>query len=294
VHDLQFDQQVEGLGGKDLTIFASHLFDNYTLLSMDFQQVPHSTIWICRSDGTLLGLTYLREQDVWGWHRHDSGLACRFEHVKVVPESSEDAVYLITRRTIGGVFHRFIEKLESREIADFNADAFFVDIGLSYSGPAVATFSGLGHLEGQRVAVLADGAVVTNGADAVTLTVTGGAITIPTAASDVHIGIPIQYAEVETLDLDVAGQAIRDKRKKVGSVTLLVDQSTRLFYVGPDAQQLMPYKPNPWEGSAGDFSGSVEQSVVSLYNDTGRVFVQVRDPIPMTILGVLPNVDLGG
>lgn len=296
VHDLQFDQQVEGLGGRDLTIFASHLFDSYSILTMDYQQVPHSTVWICRSDGTLLGLTYLREQDVWGWHRHDSGLFCRFEHVKVVPESSEDSVYVITRRTIGGVFHRFIEKLENREIVNYNADAFFVDCGLSYSGAPVTTFSGLGHLEGQTVAILADGVVIANGSETGTAAyvVTGGAITIPTPAANVHIGLPIQYAEVETLDLDVAGQAIRDKRKKVGSVTLLIDGSTRKFYIGPDSSNVMPYKANPWEGTSGAFSGSVEQAIVSAYNDTGRVFVQVRDPIPMTILGIMPNVELGG
>lgn len=294
VHDLQFDQQVEGLGGRDLTIFASHLFDGYTILTMDYQQVPHSTVWVCRSDGTLLGLTYLREQDVWGWHRHDSGLSCRFEHVKVVPETNEDAVYVITRRTINGAFHRFVEKLESREIGDYNADSFFVDCGLSYSGAPVATFSGLGHLNGVRVAVLADGVVLSNGNDGTTFTVAGGAITIPTAAADVHIGIPIQYAEVETLDLDVAGSSVRDKKKKVGSVTLLIDRSTRSFDIGPDSAQLMPYKPNPWEGTAGEFSGGVEQAIVSLYNDNGRVFVRVKDPIPMTILGILPNVEMGG
>ena len=301
VHDLQFDQQVEGLGGRDLTIFASHLFDDYTLSAMDFQQIPHSTVWACRSDGTLLGLTYLREQDVWGWHRHDSGLSCRFEHVKVVPETSEDSVYVITRRTIGGVFHRFIEKLESRQIVTYDTDAFFVDVGLSYSGVPALTFSGLGHLNGERVAVLADGAVISNGdTDAVILTVAAGAVTLPTPAapatgySNVHIGIPIRHAEIETLDLDVAGTAVRDKKKKVGSVTLLVDKSSRLFYIGPDSAQLMPYKANPWEGTADEFTGGVEQQIVSLYNDTGRVFIQVRDPIPLTVLGIMPNVEMGG
>jgi hypothetical protein len=141
--------------------------------------------------------------------------------------------------------------------------------------------------------------VVANGLETGTgaYTVSGGSITIPTAAEDVHIGLPIQFAEVETLALDVAGQAIRDKRKKVGSVTLLVDGSTRAFYVGPDSSNVMPYKANPWEGTNAQipaFTGSVEQAIVSAYNDNGRVFLQVRDPIPMTILGIMPNVELGG
>jgi hypothetical protein len=53
--------------------------------------------------------------------------------VCVVPEADQDTVYVITRRTIGGVFKRYIEKLEKRFITTFNTDAFFVDAGLSYT-----------------------------------------------------------------------------------------------------------------------------------------------------------------
>lgn len=295
LRDLQFDQQVEGLAGRDLTIFASHLFDGYTIDSLAFQEVPHSTVWACRSDGTLLGLTYLREQEMWGWHRHDTVAEGRFEHVQVVPESNEDVLYVLTRRTIGGVFHRYIEKLESREILTYDVDAFFVDCGLSYSGAPATVFSGLGHLEGQFVAVLADGVVVSNGWDETTsLQVVSGAVTIPTAATNVHIGLPITHPEIETLNLDVQGSMIRDRRKRVGSVTLLVDKTTREVYLGPDSNNLTPYKSTPWEGDAEEFTGEIEQMIVTEYNPHGRVFLQLRDPVPVTILGILPNLELGG
>jgi hypothetical protein len=54
-----------------------------------------------RSDGTLLGLTYLPEHDVWGWHRHDTDGT--YEDVCVIPEGSIDAVYVVVKRTINGV-----------------------------------------------------------------------------------------------------------------------------------------------------------------------------------------------
>lgn len=301
IFDLQFDQQVEGLGGRDLCIFADHLFKGHTIAEIDYAQTPDSVVWACREDGTLLGLTYIREQEVWGWHRHDSGAACRFEHVCVVPEADGDTVYFITRRTIGGVFHRSIEKLAPRLIVTFNTDAFFVDAGLSYAGAPVNNVAGLGHLEGQIVAVVGNGAVIFNGdpaaANAANFTITGGTfpVVFPATYADIHVGIPIRFAEIETLDLDVQGATVRDKKKRVGSLTLLLEASARTFKTGPDsAGAVIPLTPEPYETLAAIFTGNVELNLTSTFNDNGRVFIRHSDPLPLTILGLMPSVELGG
>jgi hypothetical protein len=299
IRDLQFNQEVEGLAGRDLTTFASHLFDGYSILDMDYAQTPNSIAWVCRSDGVLLGLTYLREQDVWGWHWHDTGAAGRFEHVCVVPEATEDAVYVITRRTIGGAFHRFIEKLENREILNYNADAFFVDCGLSYSGAPATMFAGLNHLEGEQVAILADGVVVANGHETSgAYVVTGGAVTIPTAAAEVHIGLPLPFQELETLDVDVAGSDVRDSKKRTGNVALHLEKSALRFYLAPSLDEAdtleRPYKLTPQEVADGAFTGRVEQAITTRYDWSGRCCVRVKDPIPVAVLGIIPNVEVGG
>jgi hypothetical protein len=214
VRDVRFEQEVEGLAGRDLTLFAAHLFDGYTIVAMDYQQTPHSILWACRSDGRLLGLTYLREQEVWGWHRHDSAAGALFEDVCVVPEIDEDVVYLLVRRTINGAFKRYIERLERREILSFNADAFFVDAGLTYSGVPATTIGGLQHLQGQVVAVVGDGRVLFNGdptsalAPTFTVSAAGTISAILTASSIIHAGLPYS-SDLETLDLDVQGVDIR-------------------------------------------------------------------------------------
>lgn len=299
VFDLQFAQQVQGLGGRDLTIFASHLFDGHTIAELDYAQNPDSIVWCCRDDGVLLGLTYIREQEVWGWHRHDSGAACRFEHVCVVPEATGDTVYVITRRTIGGVFKRYIEKLVPRLITTFAVDAFFVDAGLSYSGAPVNNVAGLGHLEGQVVAVVGNGAVIFNGdpagVGAANFTITAGTfpVVFPASYSNIHVGLPIT-AELETLDLDVEGSEIRDKRKRVAGVRLLLQDSARSFQVGPDATQLTPLALEAYEAPADQYTGSVELTVTSTFDEYGRVFLQHTNPLPLTVLGILPSVELGG
>lgn len=130
IRDLQQDA-IEGYKGNDLTIFSTHLFQNYTIIDWDYQKTPDSIIWAVRSDGTLLGLSYVREHQLWGWHRHDfDGTA---ERVVSIPDGDEDAVYLVIKRTINGSDVRYIEKFASRKIDDV-IDNIFMDSALTYDG----------------------------------------------------------------------------------------------------------------------------------------------------------------
>jgi hypothetical protein len=306
VREIAFDQSVAlGLAGADLTIFSTHLFEGQTIVATDYAQVPDSIVWGVRSDGVLLGLTYIREQQVLAWHRHDTdGL---FEDVCVVPEGSRDVAYFLVSRTVGGVTVRYIESLASRVIRPgfFDADSFFVDAGLSYSGAPASSFAGLGHLEGRIVAMLGDGAVVYDGdpagAQAAAFTVTGGVITPPatvppTLWSNVHIGLPIRFAEIESLDLDLAGQPVRDKQKAVHNVTLLIDQSAPYFSAGPDSTQLVAYDPTsePWKSAVRNQTGQYEVNVPTTFSPYGRIFIRQTKPLPLTILALIPNAELGG
>jgi hypothetical protein len=121
----------QGYQGKDLTIFSSHLFDGLTITDLGYQRNPNSVVWGIRSDGVLLGLTYLPEQDVWGWHRHDTDGS--FEDLAVVPEGVEDKVYVIAKRTINGVTKRYIEFLTNRFFSDIK-DVILMDAALTYDG----------------------------------------------------------------------------------------------------------------------------------------------------------------
>jgi hypothetical protein len=139
VRDFRFDQQVQGYSGRDLTVFAPHLFDGHTILRWTYAQIPNSIVWLVRSDGDLIGLTYLREHEIWGWHHHDTdGL---FEDVCAIPEGSEDAVYVLVNRTIDGTTKRYVERFYTRSITNDGLnngsvalDARFMDSHLTYDG----------------------------------------------------------------------------------------------------------------------------------------------------------------
>jgi hypothetical protein len=135
VRDLRYDFGSDGYTGRDLTVFAAHMVDGYQLLAWDYQQIPHSVVWSVRDDGTLLGLTYVKEHEVWGWHRHVTDGT--FEDVCCVSEGTEDAVYVVVNRTISGATKRYIERFARRhtsEVFDVKTDAFFVDSGGTYNG----------------------------------------------------------------------------------------------------------------------------------------------------------------
>lgn len=131
VRDLQYQFESDGYVGQDLTIFATHFFDGHSIVDWDFQQVPNSVVWAVRDDGVLLGLTYLPEHQIWGWHRHETD--GKVESLTVVPEGNQDAVYIVVNRTINGSTRRYIERLEEQRCTCAE-DAWHVDSGLRYDG----------------------------------------------------------------------------------------------------------------------------------------------------------------
>ncbi|HEY2851132.1 MAG TPA: hypothetical protein VGI97_14735 [Gemmatimonadaceae bacterium] len=118
--------------GADISIMSSHLLKGFTIVDWANQQNPNGIVWIVRSDGALLGLTYLPDQQLIAWHRHDTdGFV---ENVCVVPEGNEDAVYLIVRRVVNGATARYVERMRPIDIIDYVADPVFMDAALEYDG----------------------------------------------------------------------------------------------------------------------------------------------------------------
>jgi hypothetical protein len=129
--------QSSGYASGDLSLRAPHLFDNLDIVDIAYAQAPQPIVFAVSSSGDLLGLTYVPEQQVGAWHRHDSYTSTAtstFESVTAVAEGGEDAVYVVIRRYINGAYVRYIERLHSRVFAELD-DAFFVDSGATYDSP---------------------------------------------------------------------------------------------------------------------------------------------------------------
>lgn len=129
-------QSQQGFGGQDLTLLAAHLFKGHTIIDWAYCEEPDSVLWCVRDDGILIGLTYLAEQEIYGWHWHDT--LGTVENVCAVPEGSRDALYLIVKRTINGAPKRYVERLSPRTILDVT-DAIFMDAAISFDGTNTTT-----------------------------------------------------------------------------------------------------------------------------------------------------------
>lgn len=282
VIDLGYRYESDSYTGDDLTIMASHLLDGYTIDHWAYQKNPWSIIWCVRSDGALLSLTYNKAHEVWAWARHDT--AGEFESVCCIPEGDEDGVYFIVKRTVNGSDYRYVERLHNRRLTGATgADGFFVDCGLTYSGAPATTFSGLDHLEGETVSILANGNVYTQ------QVVVSGDVTIPDACDLATIGLPIT-ADVQTLRfMQKPGDP-----KKIGSVVVRCEK-TRGIRIGPDFDNMteVKFRTNEVWGAATQLkTGDIDPPVLidPKWSRDGQICIRQTDPLPFTILGLFPEV----
>lgn len=131
IRELFPDFTVSGFRGGDLSIYSNHLFDGFTFVDMCYKQEPSSQVWMARSDGKFLSMTYIPEEQMVAWTPHETD--GEIEALCSVPEGIEDVVYAIVRRNISGIQWRFIERMSSRFISDI-VQSNFMDSTLFYDG----------------------------------------------------------------------------------------------------------------------------------------------------------------
>lgn len=278
-----------GYKSIDISLMAPHRFNGYTITQLAYSRAPDPTLWAVRNDGVLLGMTYIPEQQVYGWHAHDTdGL---IESACVVSEGNEDVLYVVVKRTINSRTVRYIERMRSRFFVD-QEDAFYVDSGLTYSGAATTTISGLHHLEGETVDILAAGAVEPR------QVVTNGAVTLATAATPVHVGLPIA-ADITTLPMTIEGAPASGQGtvKNVNKVFIRVRQSS-LVKVGPSFTKLREYPAraisDPYGSPPALRDGELELSIDPSWNQDGGVCIRQDQPLPLTIVSLTLDTTTGG
>lgn len=290
----------DGTMGSDLSLLSAHLVDGYSVTNWAFQEIPHQIAWMVRSDGTLLSMSYVPEAGITGWARHDTDGV--FESVCSVPEGNEDAVYVIVRRTVNAATVRYVERLANRTASN----PVLCDAAKTYTSPGTTTLTGLSHLEGKAVAVVADGVVKAspNNAAYTTLTVTSGQVVVAgiAAATNVQVGLPYTV-DVETLDIDQGRGSVKNDNIRVGQVFIWIENSGS-FYVAPKAvtgtslatfEQYTPMNDEEYPLAAGQtFTGVAPLVLQSTYTKNGRIFIRQPDAVPLTILAVVPEGLING
>lgn len=290
-----YQEERRGYTGRDLSILAQHLFTGGTVIDWAYCAEPDGLLWAVRSDGALLSLTYDPALGMCAWAQHETdGLV---KAVCSIPEDGRDVLYLVVQRRTGlGLTRTVVERMASRVVSDPHT-AICLDSARKVEmpgGTATSSVTGLSHLAGREVTALADGNVVTP------LTVSdAGKVSLPAPAQKVVVGLPYT-CEIETLD--VAGA--RTEAKIVKRVVWEVEASRGLWTGGGAGL---------WAGETGDsatewrgrivadddasvplHTGEVDVRISGRWAKHGRVVLQQRDPLPVTVLGVTRDVAVGG
>ena len=294
IRELAYNFDVDGYIAPDMTILAEHISEG-GLTQMAYQQEPNQVIYAVRGDGELIGLTYQREQQVTAWHRHIFGgvfgagkAVC--ESVAVIPtDDTEYEVYVIIKRTINGATRRFVEYINNFDFTETDNTTFnFLDSALAYSGSAVTTISGLDHLEGQTVSVLANGATHPD------KTVSSGSITLDRSSTNVKVGL--SYSSIlQTMRLDAGSQngTSQGKTKRIYEITIRLYESVGVE-VGEslDNMERIPFRTSsdPMDQGIPPFTGDKAVEFRGNYDTDGFIFVRQTQPLPLTILSLYPEL----
>jgi hypothetical protein len=285
---------VAGYAAPDITILAEHLTEG-GIQEFAYQQEPESIIWARRTDGTLLGLTYRREEEIVAWHKHilggtfNGGQAVVESIITLPTDSGEDELYMIVKRTINGVTKRYVEVMKAFDFGGDTTAAFFVDSGLVYAGSATTKLSGLYHLEGETMSVLANGATH---ADKV---VSGGGIELDFSATSGAVGFGFT-SEMQTLRLEGGSSdgTSQGKPKRIHDITVRFHETVgaevgtdsgnadRIFF--RDSSMNM-------DEAVPLFTGDKEIEFAGGFTDGDRIYVRQSQPLPMTVLALYPRMN---
>ena len=282
---------------SDTTVMADHISKS-GIMGMAYQQDPDSILWAYRRDGKLVGFTLDRQQDVRGWHRHPiGGIDPIVESISVSPDPAgdRDELWMIVARTIGGSTKRYVEYMERHFDVEEGVpeEAYHLDCGLTYRGTGVTTLTGLGHLEGQTVGILVDGATHPD------KVVTGGSITLQSASrpvdSVVHVGF--KYRGVLSpmpIDAGAADGTSRGKVQRISKVGIKFLRSGGASY-GRDSDGALDTLPmrsanDNMDEAPSLFTGTVVVSWPDGYEGEGEITIVQDKPLPCAVVAIMPHI----
>jgi len=281
---------------NDITALAEHVTRN-TIVELAYQRVPDALLWMVRSDGQLVSMTYEREQQVVGFSRHTTNGT--FESVATVNGlGTEDEVYVLVNRTINGSTARYIERFKTgmRDALDTadTANWWYLDCAKRVVlGSPSTTITGLSHLNGKTVSVWADQAV---GSTIVTQpTVVSGSITLQAPASNVLVGIPFTSTLVpEPLVRDMQDGTSAGRRMKINKMNVKVYQSLAGEY-STDQVNWFPlvtrHLSDDMDALPPVMMGYERVTVASNWKDGVDISIRQSLPMPLTIAAIVASWD---
>lgn len=297
----------------DLTSLAEHITLS-GIVDMALQKNPDIILWCVLDNGSLVAMTYERDQNVVAWHKHPvDGIVYS---VCVTPGATEDNVTIAVFRTILGdaltwedadltwedetvtdvQYVIYIEKFASRYFGTLIEDAFFVDCGKTFTSDApTTTVTGATHLVGETVAILADGVVQDS-----KVVDADGEFELDTAASKVQYGLA--YTSKLMPMKPVANTAMGSSAASIVSCKEMgisfLNTMDAQYGVSDDKLFDINYDDPKWQNNAdsiaGLFTGTVSVSVDGGFSIDNNLIISTDAPLPCVVRALIPKVEVTG
>lgn len=270
LREFLFTDSEQAYQSSDLAMLAKHVMN--APVDQDYDS-GRRLFHVVMGDGGLGTVTVFRAEKVTAWTTHATDGA--FLSVAVV----EGEVYVLVDR--GGVsIERFDQSLALDAALTGEADT------------AKTTWSGLDHLEGRSVRILADGGAIE------TATVENGAVTLAEPARNVQVGLPFTH-QIEPLPpvVQAAGNA------GPGGVVRLIRAHFRLLDTqalhldtgkGPTPIPFRRFGRDRFDAAPPLFSGDVQVRAIGWKRDAFAPLWRISQdvPLPCTVLAVATEMKL--
>lgn len=270
----------ESWSTADMTVLAEHIA-RAGIRQMAYGSNPNAILWAVTEDGKLLGMTLEVEQNVFGWHVHETDGF--IESVAVVYGAEADEVWLSVLRGTARSIERFDPLVFTRDFSQAGR-MMYVDCATRYEGPPETIITGLERLEGKQVLALADGIPY----DGI---VNEGQFSFADAATTIIIGLPF------TSELQPERQEVQTQKGSAQGMNWRVSRVSAYVHASQGGEvaehpnsrfEALPYA----DGSL--FSGDVETALESEARRNVDVIVRTTKPQPLNIGSLTLKLDLYG
>lgn len=273
-----------------LTTLSEHLFQG-GIAAMAFQENPNPVLWIVLNGGGMVAMTYDRNEKIVGFARvqiagGDDGADGFVESICSVPSAARNEIYVIVRRSMGGVTRRYIEMLAPEYDSGDVTAAVCLDSAMTYSGAATGTLTGLAHLAGMTVDALADGTVYRGIAVSAT-----GALTLPGGATASTITVGLGYISLaRTLRVGTMSQdGVHIGRRAMAQdvkFDVMNGLGLKVRGISSGTAYEVFHRDNaidPASGAMTPRSGVFDAPFDSSWREDGQFEFLVDDPVPCTV-----------
>jgi hypothetical protein len=303
--ELVFDGAANDYVATQLSKLTTELF-NSGVKAVGVQRRPDTRIWAVMNDGTCVCCVYEPDQEVLAFIPMETDGT--FESVAVLPALEQDRVYFSVARSINGSTVRYVEKMAlDTEVKPTTLCKVMDAFKVVTNGPASATVAGLTHLIGETVVVWADGAPIetAQGVRAEFVVNGSGVITLPSAATNIVVGLPYRgrYKSARLAYAAEGGTAMLQK-KKVDSIGMILTDFARFgikygwaFDDPYRGLYPLPIKANGSTQSAVVLSDIHDEEAVPFggeWDTDARVCIEVNSPYPATVLGLVMQITTNG